>query len=70
MPQEMSSNEHRSEVAQLLDELDRLLEEQRVIDIRDPNGLAACERKLEELRRRIERLTGATERLRSHVMGT
>jgi hypothetical protein len=70
MTQEMSSNEYRAEVVLLLGELDRLLEEQRIVDVRDPNALAACERKLEEVRRRIERLTGARERLGSHVMDT
>ena len=52
----MSSNDPRSEVLELLDELDRLAEEQRLVDPRDPNALVECERKLEELRRRIERL--------------
>jgi hypothetical protein len=44
------------EFLELIEELDRLAEEQRVVDTRDPNALAACERKLEELRSRIERL--------------
>jgi hypothetical protein len=56
MPNKMSSPDHHAEFVRLLDELDRLAEEQRVIDTRDPNALAKCEHKLEELRRRIERL--------------
>ena len=54
----MSSMEsdQRRELLELLEELDRLTEQQRVIDARDPNALAACERKLEELRQRIARL--------------
>jgi hypothetical protein len=53
---QMSSAAHHSELLQLLEELDRLAEEQRVIDVRDPHALAECERKLAEIRRRIERL--------------
>ena len=52
----MSPNDHRPEVLELLEELDRLAEEQRLIDTRDPTALAECERKLDDLRRRIERL--------------
>jgi hypothetical protein len=52
----MSSDDRDSEFAQLLEELDRLAEEQRVIDARDPNALVECERRLAELRQRIERL--------------
>jgi hypothetical protein len=52
----MSFEADRSELLQLLDELNRLAEEQRVIDARDPNALAECERKLADLGRRIERL--------------
>ena len=57
----MPFNDHRSEVLELLDELDRLAEEQRAIDARDPNALVECERKLEELRRRIEQLKNRNE---------
>ena len=49
-------NDHRPEVLELLEELDRLAEEQQLVDARDPNALAECERKLDDLRRRIERL--------------
>ena len=44
------------ETLQLLAELDRLAEEQRLADGRDPHALVECERKLNELRQRIERL--------------
>jgi hypothetical protein len=57
----MSFNDHRSEVLELLNELDRLAEEQRLIDARDPNALVQCERKLEELRRRIAQLQSPNE---------
>jgi hypothetical protein len=52
----MPFSDHRREVQQLLEELDRLAERQRVIDTRDPDALRDCERKLEELRRRIAQL--------------
>ena len=51
------NDDHRPEVVRLLEELEQLAEEQRVVNGRDPNALAECQRKLEDLRRRVERLT-------------
>jgi hypothetical protein len=47
------SDEREPEILILLDELDRLAQELRIADGR---SLEECERKLEELRRRIGRL--------------
>ena len=54
----MSLNEpdHQSELLQLLDELDRLAEEQRIVDTRDPDALTESERKLDAIRHRIHQL--------------
>ena len=50
------SDDRGPEILRLLDELDRLAEEQRLADGRDPHALLECERKLAALRGRIERL--------------
>jgi hypothetical protein len=50
------SDDRQPEILRLLEELDRLVEEQRVADGRDPHALLECERKLADLRRRIDRL--------------
>jgi hypothetical protein len=50
------SDDCQPEILRLLEELDRLVEEQRVADGRDPHALPECERKLADLRRRIDRL--------------
>lgn len=72
------SDDRQPEILRLLDELDRLAEEQRLVDGRDPDALRECERKLADLRRRIDRLgktraernCGATSGVRSgHVVG-
>ena len=40
---------------QLLEELDRLEQEQRTIDLRDPRAVEACHKKIDELRQKILR---------------
>jgi hypothetical protein len=50
------SDDREPEIQRLLAELDLLAEEQRVADGRDPHALVECDRKLADLRRRIERL--------------
>jgi hypothetical protein len=53
----MPLDDHHAERQRLLDELDRLDEEKRTIDTRDPNAFAAWQRKLQDLRRRIDAVT-------------
>jgi hypothetical protein len=53
----MPLDDHHAERKRLLDELDHLDEEKRSIDTRDPNAFAEWQRKLQDLRRRIEAVT-------------
>lgn len=50
------SEDHQPEALKLLAELDRLAEEQRLADGRDPHALVEYERRLDDLRRRIDQL--------------
>ena len=50
------SNDKQAEHRHLLEELDRLEEERRTLDLRDPRAVEACERKIDELRRKIQLL--------------
>jgi hypothetical protein len=49
----MSEDKH-AEHRRLLEELDRLEEEQRTMDLRDPHAVEACQRKIAELRKKIQ----------------
>ena len=49
-------NEKLPDVLQLLEELDRLQEEHRTLDLRDTHAVEDCRRKIDELRKKIELL--------------
>jgi hypothetical protein len=51
-----SREEKGPDLLQLLDELSRLEEEQRTLDLRDPRAVSECQRKIDALRRRIKLL--------------
>jgi hypothetical protein len=48
--------EKRPDLLQLLEEVDRLEEAQRALDLRDPSAVEDHQRKIDELRRRIAQL--------------
>ena len=45
-----------SDALRLAEELERLQEEQRTLDLRDSDAVAACQRKIDALRRQIDLL--------------
>ncbi len=49
-------NGKQPDVLQLLEELDRLQEEHRTLDLRDTRAVENCRRKIEELRKKIAML--------------
>ena len=48
--------DERPDLLQLMDELDRLEDEQRELDLRDPSAVEAHQRKIDALRQKIARL--------------
>jgi hypothetical protein len=57
MPQK--PDEKRPDLVQLLEELDRLQEEQQTLDLRDPHAVDECQRKIDALRQKIKSLDAA-----------
>ena len=43
----------RPTLLQLIEELDRLEQEQRTLDLRDPRAVEECRKKIDDLRRKI-----------------